>query len=497
MAKFLQIIIASLFNNIQKLSSNNQIIIWAFLFIIQTAHANLGSQSPIYRSNFTISHKGNSFWHRSNQLGIYDKGGYASLSFYGSYNYLFDYGVSILGDYNNFNSPLMPIGFMSKNIKGYNFKIGRWEKSITAESDLSSGSLIRGNNAIPIPQISISLPVYKKYQILNYDFWIKGAFSHGWFSKGAYVKAPLLHEKYLYLKKSLIDGLDLSIGLVHEAIWGGETIDYGPQPQKLSDYFRVVFARSASSAGFVGEQVNVLGNHLGVWDISLDKKSNSRNYKLYYQHPFEDKSSAFQHFFDEIKKRKIPVNSFDGLFGVELYNKSGIISRFLYEYFNTMYQSGPQSAAGSDSTYGRDNYYNHYIYRSGWTYQGRVIGNPLFTLGSNSSNQLYIVNNRIRAHHIGLSGNISSQIDYKLLITFSTNYGTYDDNYWSKEKNKLYQFEGGLKQISALLQFDFSNVWDNLDIRISYAIDRGKLMEDSDGLLVSLNYNLTNLSSSH
>ena len=41
----------------------------------------------------------------------------------------------------------------------------------------------------------------------------------------------------------------------------------------------------------------------------------------------------------------------------------------------------PQGA--SDSTYGWDNYFNHYIYQSGWTYNNRMIGNPLFTVGKN------------------------------------------------------------------------------------------------------------------
>ena len=85
------------------------------------------------------------------------------------------------------------IGYLSKKLNDYEIKIGRWSKSLTSESSLSSGSLIRGNNAIPIPQISLLLPNYKKIQILKSQFFFKGGFSHGWLSKGNYIKAPFLH----------------------------------------------------------------------------------------------------------------------------------------------------------------------------------------------------------------------------------------------------------------------------------------------------------------
>ena len=283
---------------------------------------------------------------------------------------------------------------------------------------------------------------------------------------------------------------ELEVGLIHEAIWGGKTIEYGYQPQRFSDYLRIVFARPAGKSGFKGEKVNTLGNHLGVWDISLTKKYILRNYKFYYQHPFEDKSGAFQYFFDELKKRKFPKNSFDGLFGFEVNNKGNkFFSKFLYEHLNTMFQSGPLSASKSDSTYGRDNYYNHYIYQSGWTYMSRVIGNPLFTVGkSKIKDQIYIVNNRIKAHHIGIYGYFNYKFKYKILLTQSKNYGTYDN------QEKLDSFYEGINQISALLQLDFLNIYKKINIQVSYGIDRGKFLKDNDGFQFSINYNLKNLS---
>jgi hypothetical protein len=120
-------------------------------------------------------------------------------------------------------------------------------------------------------------------------------------------------------------------------------------------------------------------------------------------------------------------------------------------------------------------------------------------LGENEghySNGTYIVNNRLKAHHIGVSGNISEKITHKILLTYSKNYGTYTDQDKFLKKNKPYRFSSGIKQLSALAQLDFVNVWGNMNIRISYAIDRGDLLMNSESLLFSISYNFSNLSPS-
>ncbi len=397
---------------------------------------------------------------------------------------------------NNWKKSFIQIGYLSKKINDYEIKIGRWSESLTSESILSTGSLIRGKNSIPIPQISLLLPNYKKIQILETQFYIKGGYSHGWLSKGNYIKAPFLHEKYFYLKKEFNNDLELEAGIFHEAIWGGETIEYGFQPQGFTDYLRVVFGKSASKNAYLGEQINVLGNHLGVWDIAITKNYKLTKYKFYFQHPFEDKSGAFQYFFDELKELKLSKNSFDGLFGFEVDSKKRkLFSTIVYEYLNTMFQSGSLSASRSDSTYGRDNYFNHYIYQSGWTYKNRMIGNPLFTVGSSSSkDQIYITNNRIKSHHIGISGYLNSKIRYKILVTKSKNYGTYDDHHRLIEDEKQYKFYNALNQTSTLFQFDFIKFINKTDLQLSYAIDRGNLLKDSEGFQLLINYNFTKLS---
>ena len=56
------------------------------------------------------------------------------------------------------------------------------------------------------------------------------------------------------------------------AIWAGETIQHGKQPGGLNDYFRVIFAMSGGKNSIDQEKKNSLGNHLGTWDFSYEKK---------------------------------------------------------------------------------------------------------------------------------------------------------------------------------------------------------------------------------
>ena len=467
-----------------------------FVFLIDISSSILYAQTV---TKVSLSHNFNKplpFWHEANQLGLYNNDSHKfSTSFVGKKS-LFNFGLSTYIIKNKNIKIIIPIGFVSKSLNNYELKVGRWVDKLTNESRLSSGSLILSKNSIPITKISFRTKKYNKIKILNFKLLINGGLSHGWLSKGKYVKGPLLHEKFIYFKKELKNNKTLSIGLVHEVMWGGETKIHGQQPQTLHDYIRVFTFSSGSKSSLPQEQKNTLGNHLGVWDITFTRIRKNLELKLYYQHPFEDGSGAYQYFFDELKELRFPTKSFDGLLGIEIINnKSKIFNILLYEYINTMNQSG--SAAASDSTYGWDNYYNHYIYQSGWVNQNRVIGTPLFTLGSNFghySNLNYITNNRIKAHHVGFLGNISKKIEYKLLMTYSINYGIYYDQNRFYKENKIYKFNSGLKQFSSLFELNFKNIWENIDIQISYANDKGKLLDDAKGIILKFNYNLRHLS---
>ena len=103
------------------------------------------------------------------------------------------------------------------------------------------------------------------------------------------------------------------------------------------------------------------------------------------------------------------------------------------EYVYTKYQSGPiyhdHTISINDHVSGQDNYYNHYIY-SGWQHWGQVMGNPLYLSPIyNDNGCIEIMNNRFVAWHLGFDGSPIDNLDYRVLATYQTGYGTYSMPY--------------------------------------------------------------------
>jgi len=358
-----------------------------------------------------------------------------------------------------------------------NIMLGR-KKSFLGENDLSLslGSMILSSNALPIPKVSLTIPDVHLLKFQNIPIKIKGGLSHGWLDKGIYSKAPLLHEKWLYFsyEKNNYSG---HLGLIHEAVWGGATKTFGSQPTSVEDYLRVFFLREGSSSATFGEQFNALGNHLGMWDLGIQIKKVDYNFHFYLQHPFEDRSGA--HWL---------LNYPDGLWGLSAHanNKKGWVTDFLMELLYTMHQSGSE---GSD--YGRDDYYNNYLYKGGWVYKGNVIGNPMLTLGQNEIRDWkHIVNNRIIAIHSGIEGNISTYFQYRILATYSKNFGTYDNRDQSDKKGFKYDYEGGLTQLSYRVDLT-TYKWfpqKNIAATLSLIGDQGELYNNSIMWMVGIDW---------
>ena len=74
------------------------------------------------------------------------------------------------------------------------------------------------------------------------------------------------------------------------------------------------------------------------------------------------------------------------------------------------------------------------------------------------------------------------------MLTLSTNYGTYFDENKFANQNKEYFFENGVYQTSSFIEINFVNILENIDLKISYAKDKGQLLNDSDAFLLLLNY---------
>ena len=145
--------------------------------------------------------------------------------------------------------------------------------------------------------------------------------------------------------------------------------------------------------------------------------------------PKEDFSiSAYldNHFDDFSAMAKL--NGWDGLWGVEYKsNHKQAINGIVIEYLQTTNMSGPlhglqNSVVGK--TGGADNYYNNGYY-PGWAHWGMAIANPLIASPIyNKDGDMSFKYNRVKALHLGWSGDISSEWRYVAKLSHNRTWGT-------------------------------------------------------------------------
>ena len=308
------------------------------------------------KSEFKIQHNPDiidSWWLEKNNFGIQP----AKFDFGSKWKLKkddFTYSINILfqEDQNYIGESFIKYNFSKKTF----LRIGKYYRDFSSylNDELSSGHMLISHNAQPMSKVGlVSSYKTKKFKKIDFDF----GFSHGVFdTNDSYNKAPLLHEKFLYMNIRK-NNYELSIGFIHEAMWGGSTNDGrmpGNQPSTFKDFLKIIIAEDGPDEG--GKHANALGNHLGLTEFIFKKNDNNRILKLYYQHFFEDTSG--------LRFR----NEIDGLWGLELDNYIQN-STFLLEYLHTTHQN-------MDPPYVAEAYYNHGVYQQGWSYKNYTLGNP-------------------------------------------------------------------------------------------------------------------------
>jgi len=369
------------------------------------------------------------FWLQSNRHGMYARNGSQAFSRIQYHSAVDDigplnvyYGADLIARPGSESTLSFNRSYIALQAYGMEFIAGRfYNTSPIHAADLSMGSLGISNNATPIPQVRIGLIDWASIPFTNNFIQIKGHLSHGWLGSRRYTEDLLLHEKVGHVKIGGDLPVNVYAGIAHYAKWGGNNHpEFGDIPTRFSDYMNVFLARPGDERTPGPMQTYVLGNHLGAWDFGFFLDIGETNVTFYRQHPLESR--------DNLKLKSLQ----DALTGISisLPNQTRLpFNRIVYEYLYSKYQDGPRRSNEGDDLVrdlyrGNENYYNHGIYRSGWVYHHQTIGNPLFTP---SDSNLGILNNRIVAHHAGLSGSIES-VEYTAKVTYSRNYGKYCDN---------------------------------------------------------------------
>jgi hypothetical protein len=438
------------------------------------------------------------FWLYSNQYGTIDLNSPSGNAIFNFHKNIvedsgFDYGfgTTAVGRYSENEAIFFNQLYGTLAYGMFQLKAGRFYETVgTVDESLSMGSLATSSNATPMPKIKIGFPKYTDLPLTQGYVEFKGEIAHGWFEKDREIKNPWLHQKYAYLRLGGDFAFRPYIGLVHEVTWAGT----GRQPfegdldDSFADFWRVFFAQSGDGNAASGEVVYKLGDHRGIWDLGFNLELANFDFKIYRHQIYNDKDGL---------KFQTP----DALTGLSIdfpTENQQLVTDFVWEYMYTKDQGGPICPGNQrDGPGGCDNYYNNYLYRTGWTYEGRTIGNPLFLnaynpqLGAvanfqrNPDNRFGIANNRIIAHHFGVEGHLSSVVKYKLLATWSRNYGTHYDDKLLEEENIETVFLNAPEQWSFLAKFSY-RPFDPLELNASLAGDMGKLYEDRIGVMLGI-----------
>lgn len=325
---------------------------------------------------------------------------------------------------------------------------------------VTGGHLVESGNARSMPGYLVTLdPVAVPWT--GRHLLVSGAYGDYATTDNRYVRGALVHRMRVGLHGEITERLSLSATLDHYALWAGDHPD--PEREKiaisLGNYFRVITGSHAGADGTMSDRINVIGDHGGSEILRAQYRGEGWTLTAQHDIPYADGSGmGFQNFPDGVNTIHFGWN-----------DKDRWISDILYEHQYTMYQSGTFNDEAFDedgnsitppgaSTVGGDNYFNNGYYRSGWTHYGATIGDPLLLPsgkhdGSWSSvlTNKRMENTRLKAHHLALGGKLWRRHPYKLMLTYSHNFGTYGAPYvgesqWNHEWGTVHEI--GLKQLS-------------------------------------------------
>lgn len=345
----------------------------------------------------------------------------------------------------------------------FDFVVGAREDHLgNQDSTLSCGGFLFSQNARPMPKVTIGIEHFTAIPFTFGLLEVKGALSHGWFTDNLYATNVFLHHKYAYLKIGGKYAVNFQYGLDHVGMWGGIVPGNGQQPTNWNAYKTIFMAGSGASDAPVGEQINALGNHIISQSVKFDVRLSDFKLNIYWQDLSED---------GPVKSMLKAMNRCDGLVGFAVRNKKlPYVKGFLYEFLNTTDQSGPYHDKDGIVYGGNDSYFSNYIYHTGWSYFSRTIGTPFIfpSTQKETDGDFYSTNNRVLVHHFGIEGDVCDY-QYKVMTSFSKNYGTYSSPMMIENTSVLVEVNKRFPK------------YNNFEFGCSVGADIGKLYGNSVG----------------
>ena len=178
-------------------------------------------------------------------------------------------------------------------------------------------------------------------------------------------------------------------------------------------------------------------------------------------------------------------------------DKDRWVSDLLLEFIYTKWQSGTRHDRPATEEElkknpdkeiyivgGCDNYFNNGEYKSGWTYNGRTIGLPLFVPAAKDTDGITrgVVNNRIVAWNAGVAGKMFRKIPYTVKVTYSKNFGKY------RQTNSFY--DSVPRQVSGAFELTLPKriAGNTTLVSLGLYADKGSIYPDTAGVTIRLGW---------
>lgn len=181
----------------------------------------------------------------------------------------------------------------------------------------------------------------------------------------------------------------------------------------------------------------------------------------------------------------------------EYEEKIRVTKLFLLEFIYTKWQSGTRHDRPATEEElkknpdkeiyivgGCDNYFNNGEYKSGWTYNGRTIGLPLFVPAAKDTDGITrgVVNNRIVAWNAGVAGKMFRKIPYTVKVTYSKNFGKY------RQTDSFY--DSVPRQVSGAFELTLPKriAGNTTLVSLGLYADKGSIYPDTAGITIRLGW---------
>ena len=406
-------------------------------------------------------------------------------------------GLDLAGTYGQIAPFVMQQAYADVGWRWGNLSLGskeRWPEM--KDPELSSGAMVEGSNARPVPQARLEIPEYVAVPGTKQWLALKGHIAYGRFTDDGwqrdfarrasnYLTDVFYHSKSIYFRLGRRERfpLELEFGLLMAAQFGGKVYAYDADrrahllydlPSGIDDALKMIIPSAGGDDTPGGEQVNVYGNHVGSWNFALTAwPTEGWRVRLYYEHMFEDHS---QMFFQYGRWR-------DGHIGVQVdFPRNRWLSTLVWEGLGTKDQSGPilyDGYAGAMPEYqvsANDDYYNNGLYL-GWQHWGMGMGNPLLPGPLyNADHIIRFRSNRVLAHHVGLCGEPAQDWSWRVLVSYVRHWGRYRD-----------PLDNVQREVHSLCEVRWRpRRWQGWSAAAALGLDRGSYLGDNTGIQLTV-----------